>query len=133
MCIHDRHGSSVSFNKQNPSLFSFETKRHSNLRTTAEGHDTITFLLCPLCNQPYKKGRPLRAHLQSKKHSLSDNTIPSLADVIKDALQGVQIEGKLYLRHNRIPQSRLCRFNDTRGRHCHGNEAAENGVPKMKV
>ena len=91
----DRNGSSVSFNKQNPSLFSFETKRHSNLRTTAEGHDTITFLLCPLCNQPYKKGRPLRAHLQSKKHSLSENTIPSLGDVIKDALQGVQIEGKV--------------------------------------
>ena len=91
----DRNGSSVSFNKQNPSLFPSETKRCSRASTTAEKQDTITFLLCPLCNQPYKKGRPLRAHLQSNKHNLSDNTTPSLADVIKDALQGVHIEGKV--------------------------------------
>ena len=62
-------------------------------------NSTVTFLLCPLCNQPFKKGRPLRAHLQSPKHDLSDSSTPSLANVIKDALQGISIEGKVVYIH----------------------------------
>ena len=107
----DNNGSSVSFNKQNPSLFSNNNNNNNtnenvnnnenNNNTTNDdvaddnNNSTVTFLLCPLCNQPFKKGRPLRAHLQSPKHDLSDSSTPSLANVIKDALQGISIEGKV--------------------------------------
>lgn len=107
----DNNGSSVSFEKQNPSLFanhnentysnishSKDDKNSDNIIHQNEKNnevDSVTFLLCPLCNQPYKKGRPLRAHLQSQKHNLSDTSNPSLANVIKDALQGICVVGKV--------------------------------------
>ena len=37
---------------------------------------SVTFTVCPLCLRPCQVGRPLRAHLQSKKHKLDANSKP---------------------------------------------------------
>ena len=37
---------------------------------------SVTFTVCPLCLRSCQTGRPLRAHLQSKKHKLSARSTP---------------------------------------------------------
>ena len=91
----DKHGSSVSLNKQNPSHFASKSDTGETKNSSAVVAESVVFLLCPLCNQPYKKGRPMRAHLQSDRHSLSDLTDPKLGDVVLQSMKGVHVEAKV--------------------------------------
>jgi ankyrin repeat protein len=91
-----KSGSSVNLNRQNPALFSKVATPASTPSDDEGKHkETVVFVLCPLCNQPYKKGRPMRAHLQSDRHALSDVTTPKLGDVVLASLDGIHVEAKV--------------------------------------